>query len=448
VRERLLGAAVVALLVVGVLGVAVGDGGDDEGATVSVELDEGPVRERVAWVLQLINDGSNAAEIPAVFASTFLEAVPEAQVLALVEGQLRPAGPFAIEEIVSQRDRTASLVVRGPTGTALTMQIAVARGAPHAITGLVFQPYRGDVPKASTWDELDEQLRDAAPTVAFLAAEIVDGECRAVHEVDADRVSPLGSAFKLYVLGAAAEAVVAGRVSWDDTLVVTDERRVHSSATYGTAAAGTEVSLRDAATAMISVSDNTATDLVMTHVGREAIEAHQGALGMDDPGRNIPFLTTRELTMLKWIVPAAEREAYIAADVDERRRLIDALPDRGAVESDLAAVSGPVALEDLEWYASPADLCRAHIGLQDAGEDVRRILAVNPGQGLDFDRERWPYLGFKGGSEPGVLALSWLAERSDGRRFFVGALLRNDDAHVTTAVAQDVVAAFDLLAVE
>ncbi len=47
---------------------------------------------------------------------------------------------------------------------------------------------------------------------------------------------------------------------------------------------------------------------------------------------------------------------------------------------------------------------------------VRAILGVNAG--LDKEaRGLWKYAGFKGGSEPGVIALVYLLESEDGRRY-------------------------------
>jgi hypothetical protein len=46
---------------------------------------------------------------------------------------------------------------------------------------------------------------------------------------------------------------------------------------------------------------------------------------------------------------------------------------------------------------------------------IRRILSINPG--IPFDRKVWPFVAYKGGSEPGVMSLNWLLERADHRRF-------------------------------
>lgn len=74
------------------------------------------------------------------------------------------------------------------------------------------------------------------------------------------------------------------------------------------------------------------------------------------------------------------------------------------------------------FLASPQDLCRTLVHLDElAGtpglESVAEVLSLNPG--LPFDTETWTNARFKGGSEPGVLALSWWLAHADGHRFVV-----------------------------
>lgn len=54
---------------------------------------------------------------------------------------------------------------------------------------------------------------------------------------------------------------------------------------------------------------------------------------------------------------------------------------------------------------------------------ARQILARNPG--VLLYPSQFPYVGYKVGSEPGVLSLNWLLQRQDGR-WFVVSLLAND----------------------
>jgi hypothetical protein len=52
-----------------------------------------------------------------------------------------------------------------------------------------------------------------------------------------------------------------------------------------------------------------------------------------------------------------------------------------------------------------------------SGEPVMTTLSINPG--IPLDKTTWPFIGFKGGSEPGVLVLTWLLHRKDDRWFFL-----------------------------
>jgi hypothetical protein len=48
---------------------------------------------------------------------------------------------------------------------------------------------------------------------------------------------------------------------------------------------------------------------------------------------------------------------------------------------------------------------------------VLDVLSKNPG--LPIDAKVWPYIGFKGGSEPGVVNMTYLLRRDDDRWFVV-----------------------------
>ena len=149
------------------------------------------------------------------------------------------------------------------------------------------------------------------------------------------------------------------------------------------------------------------------------------------------MLTTRELFALKLAAPAALREAFAAASTAERRRL---LPRIDALVPTLASGNGwtaPRSIDTLEWFASPADLAHAIAALVAEARDpalrpVRAILAINPG--VQVDRKQWSYVGFKGGSEPGVLSMTWYLEREDGRAFVLSIVV-NDTRHDIDAAA-------------
>ena len=145
------------------------------------------------------------------------------------------------------------------------------------------------------------------------------------------------------------------------------------------------------------------------------------AAGHSEPSLNIPFLMTRELFLLKWGITAEQTDAYIALDAEARRAYLDdelsQLP-LSAVEF----VNAPRLISELEWFATPPDLCQAMLTLKGQAEAAERspifdILSTNPG--MQVDPETWPFVGYKGGSEPGLLNLTWLLKRQDERWFFL-----------------------------
>ena len=53
--------------------------------------------------------------------------------------------------------------------------------------------------------------------------------------------------------------------------------------------------------------------------------------------------------------------------------------------------------------------------MTEAGAAVSTVLSINPG--FPLDTEIWPFIGYKGGSEPGVFNFTWLLRRADDRWF-------------------------------
>ncbi|HYD09910.1 MAG TPA: serine hydrolase [Acidimicrobiales bacterium] len=423
-----------------------GGGGASEVDAPSIEDLSSGLQAQVAWLLAYVNgDPSADADVESRLAESFLAAVPIAELEGLADAQLRPAVPYSVSAIERADDTSASILLTSATQT-VRMEVRIEPESPHRITELLFRPAAPpDAEPLASWADLDRRLADAASSTALLAAEVVDGECAPIHATAADRAMPVASAFKLYVLGALAEEVEAGRASWDEQLTIRDDHRVHSSADHGTAPAGAPVALGALAASMIAVSDNTATDHVIARIGREAIEAVLEPMGMADPSRNRPFLTTAEVTRLKYLADDELRERWIQADEAGRRDLLATLPAGPVTDAAMGAVASPepVAVQEIEWFASAEDLCRAHVALAAMGAEVERVLGAN--RGVDIDTDRWPSVAFKGGSEPGVLALSWLATRDDGRRFVLVALLADAEQAIPAALPVDVAAAFDLL---
>jgi hypothetical protein len=134
------------------------------------------------------------------------------------------------------------------------------------------------------------------------------------------------------------------------------------------------------------------------------------------------LLKTREFFQLKGAASESLLERYAAAAAAERRRLLTDSIRPLPLPADAELASEPTAIESIEYFASAAELCRLIVALDRmAGRPglapVREALTENAG--LRWDRTRWPLIAYKGGSEPGVLNVTWLLERDDGARFAV-----------------------------
>lgn len=295
------------------------------------------------------------------------------------------------------------------------------------------------------WAEIDAAVAEMGPDVGLLVAEVEpDGTCVPVHAVAPDEPRPTASQFKLFVLGALAEQIAAGEVAWDQTLTVDDAVRSlgNGPGSLQMAPAGTEVTVTEAATKMISISDNTATDMLIGLVGRDAVEA-QMAEWSAHADRNDPFLTTRQMFLLHYAAGLGEQ--YLATAPDERAAFlaasVDPLPitDIGSGYTDQ-----PAFIEDIEWFASPTDVCGAFAGLQQQAADpaLEPLAAVlsQEDAGIGLDPGEWPTVWYKGGSEPGVLTLGWLATDADGATYVVEAMVSDPGAPLAPEAITDLVA--------
>lgn len=281
------------------------------------------------------------------------------------------------------------------------------------IDGLQFR-----VPAPKSWAELDERLKKIAPQTGFLAAELTKGgACRPVHAVARDTARPLGSMVKLYVLGAVAERIRSGAFGWDTQLTITPELKSLPSGELQNRPDHSKVSVLEAARLMISISDNTATDLLIHKVGRKAVERTMRAWGAPDE-RNVPLLTTRELFVLKGADHPRHAKRYLSLGTAERRAYLDKVVAKVPLSA-IKPWNAPRELDTIEYFGSPADICQAYSRLARIGDRrVGEVLSITDA-GLGLNRSQWPAVWFKGGSETGLSDLSFLARTPEGEAYVV-----------------------------
>ncbi|HEY6689113.1 MAG TPA: serine hydrolase [Propionibacteriaceae bacterium] len=329
---------------------------------------------------------------------------------------------------VDQPSMVVAIVSNGGAGPRARVGLTVdSRGL---IGDLAISPtITGPVP--STWADVDATYRSVAPEVRLLVANVSNGSCQPVHSIDPNDSAPFGSVLKLYVLYALGEALAAGKVSWDQSLTVTAKLKSVPSGVLQNEPDGTQITVLDAATKMITISDNTSTDMLINLVGRSAVEKALSTAGMSNPALNRPFLTTREtfiLTLEQWPTLA---KRYLAASEAGRRALLAntvdrlPLPDAAAMRE----LGNRGAVKGLGWFASASDICRAYASLAElshrpALSQIGQVLSINDDI-LELDPAQWHTTWRKGVVGPKALGLAYLATSQTGQSYVVAVFVEN-----------------------
>nr|NLD41303.1 hypothetical protein [Actinomycetales bacterium] len=396
----------------------------DATATVEapVEIPDTGVGEMATFLVDLVNQDEEVltTDLDGRLSPILLDAISAEELAEVLNSAIRPARPFVVTAYQGS-DTQAVATLGGELGAPLDMSLALDEDG--LLSGVLFTPSAGAHESATSIEEVDSRLA-ALPTTtrALVTLTQPDGSTSELLSLDPDDAAPLASIFKLYVLLAVAEAVDDGSLAWDEQLTLTEDLY---SLPAGEFEGVFEVTVREAAAAMISVSDNTATDLLIDRIGREAVESAVVAAEHFDPSLMRPLLTTRELFQLGW-GEGGYPERWSEADESARRGMLEEIAGSPLVveEGNEEAVWD----EGLDWFASAQDIAAVHRVLA-AFEDpvVEEILTINPGIGLELDTTAWPVIAFKGGSSVGVLTGSWRAEREDGAVLTVVVLTSTTD---------------------
>ncbi len=336
---------------------------------------------------------------------------------------------MCIRDRSSTDPRSGKVLLRFEKGIA-TIALTVGSAADERVVGLQFT---GFAMADDGYAKVTAEIAALPGTTGFLVAELDGDAIKLIASANADRQFAVASTIKLYILDELAAQVAAGKRKWSD--VVPLSHLSFSSAGTANWPKGTPVTLQTLANWMISVSDNGATDTLIHLLGREAIEVRMRSAGHRDPSRNIPLLTTVEAFALKGNNFNDLRPLFIEGDDAAQRKLIEAYRDRFTLANvdGISFTDGPRFIDSLEWFASPNDIARVMVDLRARKSDtLMSVLAINNGVGPAAAAD-WSYLGYKGGSENGVLSMSLLGQRKrDGKWFVVTASWNNPDANIGT----------------
>jgi len=229
----------------------------------------------------------------------------------------------------------------------------------------------------------------------------------------ADELVVTASVFKIPVMLEFARQASAGRFALTDRVRVPADRRTTGPTGISAMSDDVEVSWRDLAFFMMSVSDNTATDVIMQHVGVDAIAATLAELGLAHTA--VPEDCQQLLGGFIADIGAAgydiETLEDVPEDVYEHARCLDP-----------AVTNRTTAREMTQLLAM---IWNDEAGPQDACAEVRRIMAL----------QVWPHRlssGFgdgvtvsgKTGTLPGIRNECGVVELANGARYAVAVFTR------------------------
>jgi beta-lactamase class A len=364
-----------------------------------------------------------------VLTPAFLAQVPDEQVRAITAQFIAQYGPVrGLARIDAASAQSGTIHVDYERAT-IHMDLVVEAQPPFRISGLLLTgaDVRGDSMAA-----VAAEIRALPGHASFAVARLGGPAPVLTATVEPERALAIGSAFKLWILAELSRQVRAGERRWSDVVPI-DRRSIPGGTLYGWPR-GAPVTLHTLASLMISISDNSATDVLLHVVGRQAVERMMARIGVAAAARNRPLLSTLEVSAIK-TGPDAARDRWLRAGEAERRRILAVdYADLDPARVDISRFAGPpLYIASVEWFASSADLARTMDWLRVNGDETARaILAINPGLPPQIQGS-FAYVGYKGGSEPGVISLTWLVGTRTGDWFAVSGIWNDPAAPVDPA---------------
>jgi len=146
------------------------------------------------------------------------------------------------------------------------------------LAALVFcAPFARAQDDAALTAKLQSTIAGFQGHVSFYAHDLASGKTVAIN---ADKPVATASVIKLAILYEALQQIRAGRVRFDDRLMIRKDDQVPGSGVLLFFDTPETITFKDALTLMIAISDNTAANLSMDHVGIGNIDDRLVSLGM------------------------------------------------------------------------------------------------------------------------------------------------------------------------
>lgn len=407
------------------------------------QLPDQPVTRQLEWLLDELQVGANTtiAEVQQRFVSGF-----DPQQMVDFIALLRSEYPNArILDVIGITPVAATVVIDGDSGPPATgfLRLESQYSGNELVTFFQVSNFFGSVQFPSDSMLNLEQAADRFMTLGSengLFVGYIDdaGACQPLVERSPDTPRALGSIFKMWVLGAVADAVADGTVAVDDSVILSASERA-AGGVINIEPLGTLFSVQDMATLMMGISDNTATDHLHQLAGRGPVGDYVQAAGVSDPDLLLPFLNISEQFHVFTRFNLSTALSYVnGTEVFQEAFLSSSIEPLGPS----FPISFPFFHTQLltagTWSATPRDICRTLGALHATAEDFGAFDLVDQAMGAQAAqpgiRNAWARVWFKGGSLTSsvsgdhVLTHAWLLEDNEEFPPLVVVALANNPA--------------------
>jgi beta-lactamase class A len=242
----------------------------------------------------------------------------------------------------------------------MVQRILIRRILP--VAALLFALHVQAQTDAALTSQLQSMTQGFQGKVALYAKDLATGQTVAI---DPDEAVPTASVIKLGILYTALEQIRAGKAHFDDRLTLTKDNQVPGSGVLLFFDTPLNLTLKDALTLMIAVSDNTATNLVIDRLGLKTIDDELTAAPPAGLGLHDTWLYKKVFQPADGPVPADQPQFGLGKTTPREMASI--------MERFATCNLGPAPAQNTAGAPSDQDLCKAAIHMLKVQSDREMI---------------------------------------------------------------------------
>jgi len=350
-----------------------------------------------------------------VFDKSFFSYISKGKVIELLKNLYSENGLVVdISTVSIQNDLNGDFLFKTDRDMIIPVTISIEEKK-GKITGLFFRP---SFKKTSGINEVMndfEKLKYSKKAILIRKLGQIEDTIYAKNE---NEIMAIASSFKLYILASLLEE----GSKWEKVIKIKEEEKSAFSklSTYPENAPLTIFSL---ASAMISESDNTSSDILIDYIGREKIEKRLPSFYNTHPELNIPFLKTAEIFKIKYSTSISSGYLSLKSEKEKRKFLEKIKKEK--IDIFKVKLNEPVLIDKIEWFSSMEDICKLMDYFRKKNDPyINTILSINTG--LDTKTPAFAFAGYKGGSEPGVISMNWLLKTKQGTWYCLSSAINDE----------------------